>query len=87
MRRTIKRTKTRSSKSRTRRHRGGFGQDQPVAPAQPAQPAQPEQPAPSLFQAPAEPVKPCGWWGSIFGCPKTTGGRRKKHKKSVSFQR
>ena len=83
MRRTIKRTKTRSSKSRTRRHRGGFGQDQPVAPAQPAQP---EQPAPSLFQAPAEPVKPCGWWGSIFGCPKTTGGRRKKHKKSVSFQ-
>ena len=84
MRRTIKRTKTRSSKSRTRRHRGGFGQDQPVAPAQPAQP---EQPAPSLFQAPAEPVKPCGWWGSIFGCPKTTGGRRKKHKKSVSFQR
>ena len=84
MRRTIKRTKTRSNKSRTRRHRGGFGQDQPVAPAQPAQP---EQPAPSLFQAPAEPVKPCGWWGSIFGCPKTTGGRRKKHKKSVSFQR
>lgn len=81
MRRTIKRTKTRSSKSRTRRHRGGFGQDQPIAPAQP------EQPAPSLFQAPVEPVKPCGWWGSIFGCPKTTGGRRKKHKKSVSFQR
>jgi hypothetical protein len=86
MRRTIKRTKTRSCKSKTRRHRGGFGQE-PVA--QPEPPAQPAQPAPSLFQAPTEPVKPCGWWGSIFGCPKTTGGRRKKrnHKKSVSFQR
>lgn len=86
MRRTIKRTKPRSCKSKTRRHHGGFGQEPHVAPAQPEQPAQP---APSLFQAQVEPVKPCGWWGSIFGCPKTTGGRRNKrnHKKSVSFQR
>ena len=83
MSRTIKRTKTRSRKTRTRRHRGGFGQEQPVAPA----PA--PEPAPSLFQpsVPTQPVKPCGWWGALFGCPKTTTGGRKKHKKSVSFQR
>ena len=81
MSRTIKRTKTRSRKTRTRRHRGGFGQEQPVAPA--------PEPAPSLFQpsVPTQPVKPCGWWGALFGCPKTTTGGRKKHKKSVSFQR
>ena len=83
MRRTIKRSRTRSRK--TRRHRGGFGPEPPVQPA-PVQPA----PVSSLFPAPVpqtQPVKPCGWWGALFGCPKTTTGGRKKHKKSVSFQR
>lgn len=80
--RTIKR-RTRSRNTKTRRHRGGFGEN-PIqsapALAPPVAPAPPPVPVP-------EPVKPCGWWGALFGCPKTTGGRRKKHKKSVSFQR
>jgi len=78
MGRTIKRTNTRSRK--TRRHRGGFGQEQPAVPIPPTT---------SLFQPSTQiqPEKPCGWLGALFGCQKTTGGRRKKHKKSVSFQR
>lgn len=84
MGRTKKRTNTRSRK--TRRHRGGFGQEQPAVP----QPVVPPPASTSLFQPSTQiqPVKPCGWWGALFGCPKpTVGGRRKKYKRSVSFQR
>lgn len=80
MGRTIKRKNTRPRK--TRRHRGGFSLEQPAVPV-----PVPSHASPALFQPTTEiqQVKPCGWWGALFGCPKTTtGGRRKK---SVSFRR